>query len=113
MNSTQVLEELKTVIDPELHVNIVDLGLIYKVTLDCNCDKVSKSHLHILMTLTTPACPLAPVINQMIYEALRPLFHQDEMEENIFIDLTFDPPWSQEMMSSELQAEFGLDDWYQ
>jgi len=111
MSQSQIIELLKTVIDPELHVNIVDLGLIYKVTPDCECDRRDPGHLHILMTLTTPACPLAGTINQMITESVRPLLG-DETDTKLFVDLTFDPPWTKDMMSEELQAEFGLDEWY-
>lgn len=106
MTTDKVYECLKTVIDPELHVNIVDLGLIYKVELFPVSPKIK-----ITMTLTSPACPLASTIHLMIREAVGVLPNIDP-DEDVQIDLTFDPPWTQEMMSPELQAEFGVDDWY-
>lgn len=106
MTQTQIYDCLKTVIDPELHVNIVDLGLIYDVAISETSPKVT-----ITMTLTTPACPLAGTIDLMIRQALSVIPEIDQ-EEDVVIHVTFDPPWTQEMMSPELQADFGLDDWY-
>lgn len=103
MNFTkeQVLDRLRTVIDPELNVNIVDLGLIYEV-------KASKEELLIKMTLTTPGCPLAPVIYSMVEDCLEslPEFKKDML--NLLV--VFDPPWTVEMMSEEIRIELGLDE---
>lgn len=112
MTESEAYQCLRQVIDPELHVNIVDLGLIYKVDTDCCCDLRSPHHVHILMTLTSPACPLAGSFDFLIKDAFRPVFG-DEADTRVFNELTFDPPWTKEMMSEELRAEFGLDDWYQ
>lgn len=97
----QVLNRLKTVIDPELNVNIVDLGLIYEV-------RVSKEELLIKMTLTSPGCPLAPVIYSMVEDCLEDLpgFRKDKF--NLLV--VFDSPWTIEMMSEEVRIELGLDE---
>lgn len=104
----QVYNQLKTVIDPELHIDIVSMGLIYDVSIGYIQLPTgeSKNKIHILMTLTTPGCPLIGVLNQMIREAVTQL---DGVEDNdIDIELTFDPPWVPNMMSDEVRAEMGL-----
>jgi FeS assembly SUF system protein len=95
----RVKNKLKTVIDPELGINIVDLGLIYKVKVE------NKGKVEILMTLTTPGCPLAGVFNDLVGNAVRELAGV----EDVFIELTFDPPWTEEMMTKEARAELGFD----
>lgn len=86
--------------DPELNVDIVSLGLIYSVSPK----KTGKSILvRVEMTLTTPGCPLAPVIDRMVKEALEPL-GVDAVE----IDLIWDPPWTKEMMSEEARLKLGI-----
>ena len=99
-SKAEVMERLATVIDPELRINIVALGLIYEVFLDDEFVRVK-------MTLTTPGCPLAPVINMMVVEALEglPGFSKDKL----IIDLTFDPPWTPDMMAEGAKAELGMD----
>ena len=96
----EVFDTLKKVIDPELNINIVDLGLIYEVRLE-------EKWLCVTMTLTSPGCPLAPVINMMITEALADLpgFSPQALQ----LQLTFDPPWTPEMMTEEAKAELGMD----
>lgn len=94
----EVMEALKEVYDPELHFSIVDLGLIYDV-------QVEDGNVHVLMTLTTPACPIAPMVMQQIEENLRLLPGVKDVD----IELTFDPLWTPEMMSEEARAELGLD----
>jgi metal-sulfur cluster biosynthetic enzyme len=96
----QVLKKLRLVIDPELQINIVDLGLIYEV-------KFEEKWLVVRMTLTSPGCPLAPVITMMITEALADLpgFNADMLQ----LQLTFDPPWTPDMMTEEAKAELGMD----
>src|SRR5436309_2423441 len=94
----QVREALKTVIDPELHINIVDLGLIYDVREEGGIVEVE-------MTLTTPGCPLAPVIDQKVKEAVTPI---PEVKE-VTLELVWDPPWTMDMMSDEAKAELGMD----
>lgn len=92
----QVYKQLETVMDPELHVDIVSLGLIYSVT-------VSQCHVKIRMTLTTPGCPLAPVIDKLIKEALAPL-----KAEEVKVELVWEPAWNKEMMSEEAKLQLGM-----
>ncbi len=95
----QVMRVLRTVIDPELGINIVDLGLVYRITVE-DGNRVS-----IAMTLTTPGCPLAGMFDQLVGDAVQQL----PWVERVSIQLTFDPPWTQEMMSEEARAQLGFD----
>lgn len=106
ITSDMVWKCLKTVQDPELNESIVDMGLIYKVEVNPEAD----TKVFIQMTLTTPACPLAGSFQFLIFDALRQIEGLDpESEANI--ELTFDPPWTQDMMTEELQAKFGFNQW--
>jgi len=123
----KVFEALKQVIDPELGINIVDLGLVYKVEIlrqsvfqqknrSAQDDKagfkslpaLSSMRVKILMTLTTPGCPLAGVFDQMVREALIDLPGID-VTKDVEIELTFDPPWVESMMTEEARAQLGID----
>jgi metal-sulfur cluster biosynthetic enzyme len=96
ITSAQVYERLKTVMDPELHVDIVSLGLVY--------DAVVKEHeIVITMTLTTPGCPLAPEIDRLVREALAPLG-----DYSIQLDLVWEPAWSKDLMSEEAKLQLGM-----
>lgn len=92
----QVYERLKTVIDPELHIDIVGLGLIYNVVVN---DKKIK----VIMTLTTPGCPLAPEIDRLVREAIKPLG-----EYEIELNLVWEPAWSKDKMSEEAKLTLGM-----
>ena len=92
----QVLEALKAVIDPELGINIVDLGLVYEV--DISPDGL----VHIEYTLTTMGCPIGPLIEQQMQSALVNL-GVTEVES----ELVLRPPWTPEMMSEEAKAALG------
>jgi len=92
----QVLEALKAVIDPELGINIVDLGLVYDV--DISPDGL----VHIEYTLTTMGCPIGPLIEQQMQSALGNL-GVTEVES----ELVLRPPWTPEMMSEEAKAALG------
>ena len=95
----KVKEKITEVMDPELGISIVDLGLIYKVTIKKN------NKVHILMTLTSMGCPLIATIEQDIKSRLMEL----EIEEkNITVELTFEPPWSMEKMSPSAKAMLGI-----
>ena len=102
---------LRQVIDPELGMNIVDLGLIYEIKVERRGKreegKQAKIKVYILMTLTTPGCPLAAVFQPMIRQALAdiPVFDQYK---DLILELTFDPPWHQDMMSERAKAELGF-----
>ena len=101
ITSKLVEEKLKNVIDPELNIDIVSLGLIYEVNVS------SAGTVHILMTLTSPGCPLAGVFGTMVKDVLRDI-EGLEVDKNVSVELTFDPPWTQEMMSEEAKAELGF-----
>jgi len=99
-----VMERLKTVMDPELNVSIVDLGLVYGVRVEERGKK--QKQIIVEMTLTTPGCPLAPVINRMVKEAVAGV--GGVKEENVEVELIWDPPWTQEMMSEEARLELRI-----
>lgn len=108
LTKEKVYEQLNTILDPELAVGLVDLGLIYDVSVA----PVQKSdgerlHVHILMTLTTPGCPLAGMFDQMIKDGLADLPGIDP-QQDITVELTFDPPWIIDMMNPETKAGLGL-----
>lgn len=92
----RVYERLATVMDPELHVDIVSLGLIYDVA-------VSKRRIKVTMTLTTPGCPLAPEIDRLVREAIKPLG-----EYEIVLELVWEPAWSKERMSEEAKLQLNM-----
>lgn len=95
---------LKRVIDPELGLNIVDIGLIYDVSISPSEHGQS---ICIVMTLTTPGCPLGQTISHMILDELASLPGVNP-ERDVVIELTFDPPWVIDMMSEEARAQLGM-----
>jgi metal-sulfur cluster biosynthetic enzyme len=97
-----IMKKLIEVIDPELGVNIVDLGLIYEVKV-IKTKKEEKQKAQVRMTFTTPACPMINYILANVESKLNEL-------ENIDIDVTvvFDPPWKPEMMSKEAKLKLGM-----
>lgn len=94
----KVMDALVDVLDPELNISIVDLGLIYDV-------KEEKNKLTIDMTLTTIGCPLFGVIEKEIKEKLKALGFT---EDKVAINLVFDPPWSIEKLSPSAKAILGI-----
>ncbi len=101
----KVIEVLKEIYDPEIPVNIYDLGLIYSIDMEEN------GVLKIVMTMTTPLCPVATSIVGMIEEELRDRL-KDEVKD-VVVELTFDPPWHPSMVSKEgreqLKMIYGYD----
>lgn len=95
----KAIEMLKTVYDPEIPVNVYDLGLIYKIDYD-PADKT----LHVDMTLTAPGCPAA----DFILEDVRQKLVSIEGPEAVDLRLVFEPVWSQDMMSEEAKLELGF-----
>ena len=93
-----ILSALKTVIDPELGINIVDLGLVYDVVR--NADRID-----IALTMTTPACPLGEMMSEEIKMVLRGQFPDIT---DVRVDLVWDPPWSPELMSEESRRQLGM-----
>lgn len=94
----KVREQLKEVMDPELNINIVDLGLIYEI-------EVREDDVFILMTLTTPGCPLHGVFDEMVKREAGNLEGLEEHE--VEVELTFEPRWSPDEMSEDARGELG------
>ncbi len=89
---------LKTIYDPEIPVNIYELGLIYEIKVSPGGNMV------VVMTLTSPACPVAGTLPGEVEGKLKGIAGVNEVK----VDLTFDPPWSQELMSEEAKLELGF-----
>ena len=94
----KIVEVLKSIYDPEIPVDIYELGLIYDVFVNEN--KEAK----ILMTLTSPNCPVAESLPVEVEQRVQTL---DEID-NAEVEITFDPPWSQDLMSEEAKLELGF-----
>ncbi|SPF80462.1 SUF system Fe-S cluster assembly protein [Pseudoprimorskyibacter insulae] len=94
----QVVEACRTVYDPEIPVNIYDLGLVYTV------DITEENVVRVLMTLTAPGCPVAGEMPGWVAEAIEPLPGVKHVE----VDLTWEPPWGMDMMSDEARLELGF-----
>ena len=97
LTSEAVFETLKTVYDPEIPVNIVDLGLIYDV-------QVNEKDVYVQMTLTFPGCGMGPFIAQQAEWAIQDI----EGVEEVDIELVFDPPWSPDLISEEARSQLGI-----
>jgi metal-sulfur cluster biosynthetic enzyme len=93
----QVMDALRKVNDPELGINIVDLGLVYDV-------RVEDGTVHIDYTLTTMGCPIGPLIEEQIRQMLEPVEGVDQVE----AEMTLSPPWTPEKMSEEAKAALGF-----
>jgi metal-sulfur cluster biosynthetic enzyme len=96
-----ILEALRQVKDPELMVNVVDLGLIYGVGMD---EAADKTDLRVMMTLTTPACPYGPELLQQVKDVLAALPGVGAVD----VQLTLNPPWTPDRMTDEARDELGL-----
>ncbi|HEY8489833.1 MAG TPA: metal-sulfur cluster assembly factor [Dehalococcoidia bacterium] len=92
-----VREALMDVYDPELNYNVVDLGLVYDIN-------VEDGNVHILMTLTTPLCPIGPMVEEQVREKLS-LFPGVK---DVQVEFTFDPPWNPSRMSEEAKFALGI-----
>ena len=97
LSKEAVLNELKSVTDPEMHINVVDLGLIYDV-------KIDKGMVVVIMTLTSPACPVGPFILESIEETVKKI----EKVEGVNVEIVWDPPWNPDKMSEEAKLELGI-----
>ncbi len=94
----QIVEACRSVFDPEIPVNIYDLGLVYTI-------KVSdENKVDIIMTLTAPGCPVAGEMPGWLYDAVMPV----DGVQDVNIEMTWDPPWGMEMMSDEARLELGF-----
>lgn len=94
----RIIEALKTCYDPEIPVNIWDLGLIYRIDID------EHNNVHITMTVTAPACPVADLLPRQVEDAVR----QVPGVGTVTVELTFDPPWHMGMMSEAARLQLGL-----
>ncbi len=93
-----VVDACRTVYDPEIPVNIYDLGLIYTIAIE------DDNSVKVIMTLTAPGCPVAGDMPGWIMEAIEPVAGVKEVD----VELTWEPPWGMEMMSDEARLELGF-----
>lgn len=94
----KIITVLKDIYDPEIPVNIFELGLIYKVDVD------EKQFVTISMTLTAPNCPVADSLPNEVRDRIAAI----QGVSGAYVDLTFDPPWDKDMMSDEAKLELGF-----
>ncbi len=105
MDKDKVLNVLAGIIDPELHISIVELGLIYDVTINPDPENTDKYSIEIVMTLTSPGCPIGPQLQAAVHHRV------EKMEEvsQVKVNLVFTPPWDpREHASEDAQMELGL-----
>lgn len=100
---SKIREQLKQVIDPELFVNIVDLGLIYVVDLEPSEDE-GKMNVKVEMTMTSPMCPAGP---QLVANS-RQVIEEMEGVGSVDIQVVMDPPWTQDMMTEDARDQLGI-----
>ena len=94
----KAVEMLKTVFDPEIPVNVYDLGLIYKIDVKDNMD------IYVDMTLTAPNCPAADFIIEDIHQKLESIHGVGQ----VFVELVFEPEWTKDMMTEEAKLDLGF-----
>lgn len=94
----KIVTVLKTIYDPEIPVDIYELGLIYDVMVSTD------NEIKILMTLTTPNCPVAESLPMEVEEKVKSMDEVTDCE----VEITFDPPWNQDLMSEEAKLELGM-----
>ncbi|HDZ14526.1 hypothetical protein LCGC14_0819570 [marine sediment metagenome] len=94
----KIVTVLKTIYDPEIPVDIYELGLIYDVFVN------EDNEVKILMTLTSPNCPVAESLPAEVEERVKSL----DLVKDAEVEITFDPPWSQDLMSEEAKLELGM-----
>jgi FeS assembly SUF system protein len=94
----KIVRVIKTIFDPEIPVDIYELGLIYDVFVNEDYE------VKVLMTLTTPNCPVAETLPLEVEEKIKSLDEVKDAE----VEITFDPPWTQELMSEEAKLELGM-----
>ena len=95
---TEIVAKLKTIYDPEIPVDIYELGLIYDVMVNTDYE------VKILMTLTSTNCPVAESLPREVEEKVKSIPHVIDAE----VEITFDPPWSKDLMSEEAKLELGM-----
>lgn len=97
-SADQVREVLRGVFDPELHMNIVDLGLVYEV-------RVEKARVEVKMTLTSPGCPYGPYLIHQVKDTAQSLKGIQEAR----VEVVWEPPWGPDKMTEEARLELGFD----
>jgi len=95
---TEIVKVLKNIYDPEIPVNIYDLGLIYEINVD------EDNNVKMLMTLTSPNCPIADQLLEEVEQKVKAI----DGVRSLNLKLTFDPPWDQSMLSEEAKLEMGF-----
>ncbi len=98
LSEETIIKELRTIFDPEIPVNIYDIGLIYEIEI------INDDSVRILMTLTSPNCPVADSLVQEVDQKIRDM----EGVKKLSVELTFEPPWSEDMLNEEAKLELGL-----
>ena len=94
----KIVKTLKTIYDPEIPVDIYELGLIYDVLVN------EDNEVKVIMTLTTPNCPVAESLPLDVKEKVKSIDGVEDAE----VELTFDPPWTRDLMSEEAKLELGI-----
>ncbi|TDE40886.1 SUF system Fe-S cluster assembly protein [Antarcticimicrobium sediminis] len=94
----QIVEACRTVYDPEIPVNIYELGLIYTIEIN------DQSEVRVIMTLTAPGCPVAGDMPGWVADAIEPIAGVKQVD----VELSWEPPWGMEMMSDEARLELGF-----
>lgn len=97
LENNSVVTAIKTVFDPEIDVNIYDLGLIYSI-------EITENNVHVTMTLTSAFCPEAEAIPKMVKDAIFAIGNVGE----VTVTVTMDPPWTPEKISDEAKLELGI-----
>lgn len=95
---SQIIQVLRTVYDPEIPVNIYDLGLIYQIDVD------DKFNVHVQMTLTAPSCPEAQTLPGLVEANIRSIEEINEVQ----VELIWEPPWTRERMSEDARLLLGM-----
>ncbi|WP_024955775.1 metal-sulfur cluster assembly factor [Sulfurospirillum arcachonense] len=98
----KVIEELKKVYDPELPLNLYDMGLFYNIDFGEESD--GKIACQITMTLTSPGCPVSEHLVNRVYEVIGTIPELD----NVYVELTFEPPWNESMMSEDARIQMAM-----
>lgn len=95
---SNIVDALKNVFDPEIPVSIYDMGMIYKISVD------EDSVAHIIMTVTAPNCPVADTLPVEVHNKVKEI----DGIKDVDVQMTFDPPWNEDMMSDAAKLELGL-----
>jgi len=95
---TTIIDVIKTIYDPEIPVDIYELGLIYDIAID------PERNIKVSMTLTSPSCPVAETLPVEVEDKIKGIEGVNDAK----VEITFEPPWDKEMMSEEAQLELGF-----